>query len=114
MQKIPIHLAEPGMVLAKPIISESGMQLCAEETVLTASIIERLKKMQIIQITLKGNPVDSPVKQPSNAESVKELNARFSKVKNDPLMEKVRTAIETALLAEDEEGQGSAPEARKG
>lgn len=113
MQKIPIHLAEPGMVLAKPIISEAGMQLCAEETVLTASIIERLKKMQIIQVTLKSNPVDSAVKPPSNAESVKELNGRFSKVKNDPLMEKLRAAIETALLAVDEEAQGGGPEAGK-
>jgi hypothetical protein len=111
MQKIPIHLAEPGMILAKPIITEAGMQLCAEETVLTASIIERLKKMQIIQITLKGNPVDSGVKQPSNTESVKELNARFSKVKNDVLMEKLRAAIENALLAQNEEGSGSVQEA---
>jgi hypothetical protein len=107
MQKIPIHLAEPGMVLAKPIISDTGMQLCAEETVLTASIIERLKKMQIIQVTLKGNPVDSDVKQPTNLEAVKELNARFSKIKNDPIMNKLRAAIENALTTQSEEDPGS-------
>jgi hypothetical protein len=102
MQKIPIHLAEPGMVLARPIISETGMQLCGEETVLTESIIARLKKMQITAIMLKGNPVDSGAKQVSNDECVKELNARFSKIKNDPLMDKLKAAIENALVDQNE------------
>jgi len=108
MQKIPIHLAEPGMVLAKPIISETGMPLCGEETVLTESIIARLKKMQITSITLKGTPVDSGAKQASNAECVKELNARFSKIKNDPLMDKLKAAIENALVAQNEKNDDGA------
>lgn len=111
MQKIPIHLAEPGMVLARPIISETGMQLCGEETVLTESIIERLKKMQITVITLKGSPVDAGVKQASNAECVQELNARFSKVKNDQLMEKLRASIESAIVAQNEEVPGNTSKA---
>lgn len=107
MQKIPIHLAEPGMVLAKPIIHENGMPLCAEETVLTASIIERLKKMQILYVMLKGNPVESGARQASNAESVKELNDRFSKIKGDPLMDKLKSAIETALVDRNEKAEDS-------
>ena len=105
MQKLPIDLAEPGMVLAKPIINDTGMQLCAEETVLTDSIIARLKKMQILHVTLKGNPVDSGARQASNEESVKELNDRFSKIKNDPLMDKLKAAIQKALVDRNEKAE---------
>jgi hypothetical protein len=112
MQKIPIHLAEPGMILAKAIINEKGMPLCVEETVLTDSIIERLKKMQIAYVILKGTPVNSGEGQVLNAECVQELNARFLKVTGDPLMDKLRAAVEKALLAGNEEGAGNG--SRKG
>jgi hypothetical protein len=106
MQKIPINLVEPGMVLARPIISDKGMQLCAEETELTPVIIARLIKMQIPVVTVKGDPPVPIVKSASNGESVRELNARFSKVAADPLMDKIRAAVENALLSDDDAETG--------
>lgn len=103
MQKIPLNLAEPGMVLAKSIITDKGIQLCAEGTELTAPIIARLNKMQISFVTLKGNPVESDAPVPSNAACVQELNARFSKIQNDPIMDKIKAAVENALTARSQE-----------
>lgn len=105
MQKIPIDLAEPGMILAKPIIHENGMQLCVEETILSDAIIARLKKMQITVIAIKGPLADAGEPDATTAESVLQLNARFAKVKNDPLMERVRRSIEKVMMeAGREEG----------
>jgi len=99
MHKIPIDLAEPGMVLAKPIISDKGIQLCAEDTELTASLLERLKRMQISFVMLKGSPVDEQASDESAAEEVQKLNERFIHVKGDPLMERLRVAIEKAIIS---------------
>jgi hypothetical protein len=103
MQKVPIDLVKPGMVLAKPILNDSGMALCAEGTELTASIIERLIKMNISHVTLKGNPIDLGIEIKSKEQKVQELNARFEKIKGDPLMEKIKASIEKAIMSQEEE-----------
>jgi hypothetical protein len=104
MRKIPITVAEPGMVLAKPIINDAGMQLCAEETVLTSSLIARLQKMQITHVVLKGDVVDAGAKRAADAETVKALDARFAKIKNDPVMDKLKKAIAAALIDKEDNG----------
>jgi hypothetical protein len=103
MQRVPIDLAKPGMVLAKPILNDSGMALCAEGTELTASIIERLIKMNIFYVTLRGNPVDLGIEVKSKEQKIHELNARFAKIKGDPLMDRIRASIENAILSQVEE-----------
>ena len=45
MQKIPLQLARPEMILAKPVTRENGMVLIAAGTVLTAGLISRLDNM---------------------------------------------------------------------
>jgi hypothetical protein len=103
MQKVPIDLVKPGMVLAKPILNDKGMALCAEGTELSASIIDRLIKMNITHVTLKGNPIDLGIEIKSKEQRVQDLNTRFSKIKDDPIMDKLRAAIENAILTLDEE-----------
>lgn len=109
MQKVPIDLVKPGMVLAKPILNDSGMALCAEGTELTASIIERLIKINITHVTLRGNPVDLGIEIKSKEQKVKELHARFEKVKDDPLMDRIKTSIEKAILSQEEEETAGDP-----
>jgi hypothetical protein len=58
MQKIPLPLAEPEMVLEKPVIRDNGMILIGQGTVLTESLIERLKLMEIPSIVVQGHPLD--------------------------------------------------------
>jgi hypothetical protein len=106
MQKVPIHLAEPGMVVAKPIVNDKGIQLVAEETVLTDSILSRLKKMQISFVMLKGSPVGDAGPDATAAEEIRLLNERFSHVSGDPLMERIRKSIERAITARGAEKNG--------
>lgn len=105
MQKVPIDLVKPGMILAKPVINEKGMPLCAEGTELNANLIERLKKMNIGTVTLKGHPVDFGVDEKTTEEKMQELDARFIKVEDDPIMDKLKEAIASAIVSEGFEEQ---------
>ncbi|MBN2139370.1 MAG: hypothetical protein JW718_00050 [Desulfovibrionaceae bacterium] len=58
MQKIPLKLARPGMKLAKPVVSDSGMTLMAEGMELSDGLIMRLENMKVERIVVQGNPVD--------------------------------------------------------
>ncbi|MFY9397957.1 MAG: hypothetical protein WAR22_06285 [Desulfomonilia bacterium] len=104
MQKVPISLVQPGMVLAKPVLNEAGMPLCAEGTELTESIIDRLRRLNVPFLTLKGRPVDMGETEPSLQERISKLRERFAPVQGDPTMERVRVAIEQAVISESMEG----------
>lgn len=107
MQRVPIDLVKPGMILAKPILNDKGMALCAEGTELSAAIIERLIKMNISHVTLKGNPIDLGIEIKTKEQKIQELHARFEKIKGDPLMDRIKASIEKAILSqEDEEKAG--------
>ncbi len=103
MQRVPINLVEPGMVLAKPVVNDTGMPLCAEGTELTAALIDRLKRMNVSLLTLKGHPVEmgGPVKSPE--EQIRDMTDRFARVQGDPIMDTIREAIEQAIIAESME-----------
>jgi len=103
MQKVPIDLVKPGMILAKPVTNEKGMPLCAEGTELSAKLIERLKKMNVNTLTLKGHPLDLGTPEKTKEEKIKDMMARFSRVEGDPIMENLRDAIASAIASDGEE-----------
>jgi hypothetical protein len=102
MQKVPITLASPGMILAKPIMNDKGMPLCAEGTPLTESLIDRLRSMNISAITVKGHPLGEETAKTID-ERLAEIEERFTHVKGDPIMDKVRDAILKAVKEQDAE-----------
>ncbi len=99
MQKVPIELVKPGMVLAKSVTSDAGMALCGEGTELTENIIDRLKQKNVSHLTLKGHPVDFGGESKTKEQKIEELTARFSRVQGDPLMQKILCAAQSALMA---------------
>ena len=103
MQKLPINLVQPGMVLAKPVVNDSGKTLCAEGAELTESLIERLKVMNIIALTVKGHPVDTGAPVKTVEEKLQELKGRFALVEGDPVMDRIRDAIAGAIEAQARE-----------
>ena len=110
MQKVPINLAAPGMILAKPVTNEKGMPLCAEGTELSANLIDRLKKMNVNTLTLKGHPVDLGIEEKSTEEKIRDMTARFARLEGDPIMDKLRDAIASAIETEgidDEEDEAA-------
>jgi hypothetical protein len=55
MQRIPLALAEPGMVLAEAVLYSSGMVLAGVGVELTASMIERMAKSGIGALVVEGD-----------------------------------------------------------
>lgn len=106
MQRVPLSKVKPGMVLARAITNEKGMPLCAEGAELSDAIIERLRRMNVDVVTLKGHPVDLGGEVKTRDERIQEMEARFVRVADDPLMERLKNAIAAAIagdLEEDEE-----------
>lgn len=92
MQKIPLTMAEPDMVLGRDIYRDDnpgGPPICGRGMKLTGALIERLKKMGVQSITVEGNPVGmSGSKSPE--EILKSLDERFRKVEGDPLATRLK------------------------
>lgn len=86
MQQILSGQAKEGMVLAKDVELEDGRVLCGKGTTLTLSLIDRLLKMDISNITVEGHPVVVEGEK-SLKEELLDIEARFSQVKDiAPLM----------------------------
>jgi len=125
MQKIPLKLAQPGMVLARAVSRENGITVVAEGVELTDSLITRLESMKIERLVVKG----SPVRMEGGGSTafdvrVERLDHLFRAYRDDQWMRKVKaflanyfrlkaaaqTAAEAAELAEAEgEGLDSEP-----
>ncbi len=88
MQRIPIMLALPGMVLARDICREdsaAGPPICGRGMSLTVSLIERLKRMGVQTIIVEGHPVRMEDDK-TPGELLEDLDRRFRKVADDPVM----------------------------
>lgn len=91
MQKIPLMLAEEGMVLARDVYrndSPAGIPICGKETVLTASLIVRLDNLDIKTVYVEGHPVWADGDR-SLDDMLLDLDKRFEKVRHDPLTSKL-------------------------
>lgn len=86
MQQILSMQATEGMVLAKEVQTAEGRVLCGKGTTLTPAILDRIIKMDISQITVKGHPVKVEGEK-SLKQELEDIEKRFSRVtKVAPLM----------------------------
>ncbi len=58
MQKIPLTLARPGMVLAKAVSRADGIAVAAQGTELSQTLLDRFETMGVDAVVVEGNPVD--------------------------------------------------------
>lgn len=113
MQKILLAQAKEGMVLAREIETQEGRILCGKNTELSESLLNRLAKMDIVSIFVKGHPVEEPGEKPL-LEKMADIEARFSRV-NDiaPLRYiKIRLLQQLAISHKGKEGDNPSPESR--
>ena len=92
MQKIPLTMATPDMVLGRDIFRDdnaSGPPICGRGIKLTSSLIDRLKRMGVQSITVEGNPIRMAGDR-SPEEILKALDERFRKVEDDPLTARLK------------------------
>lgn len=103
MQKIPLNLAAPEMVLARDIFkndSPTGMPICGKGTVLSGGLINRLQQMGVQSLYVEGHPVQQEGDR-GLTEQLADLDRRFSKTMdnryNVMLLEIYRNQIRTAM-----------------
>lgn len=100
MQKIPMVLAVPGMVLAQDIRNEDnpdGPPLCGKGVGLTGALIERLNKIGIQSLTVEGHPVKMGGEK-TLEEELALLDRRFKKVTDEPLMKKLKEMYRVRII----------------
>ncbi|RQD57634.1 MAG: hypothetical protein D5R98_08745 [Desulfonatronovibrio sp. MSAO_Bac4] len=95
MQKIPLDLAKPGMVLDKPILRNNGQILVAQGTEISESLIGRLENMGISSVTVQGNPVEMEGVTPPKTyqQRIDELDHLFRRYDDDKWMSKMKRFI---------------------
>jgi hypothetical protein len=89
MPKIPVAKLEPGMILAKPIMTPNGMVMLGEGTELSEKWIERIQDMEIASIFIDGPPIQTI----SREEALANLEARFTLVEGNPYMNSIKKLV---------------------
>lgn len=79
MQEILSLQAKEDMVLAREVMTPDGRVLCGKGTALTASVIERILKMDISHIAVEGHPVEIEGEKTLEQE-LADIQNRFSRV----------------------------------
>jgi hypothetical protein len=80
MPKLYLSELKPGMRLLKPVTNPSGMTLLPEGTELNEELIDRLQRLEVESVHVRGNRrPDRPLE-----ELLAELDARFRKTETEP------------------------------
>ena len=110
MQKIPLKLAKPGMVLAKPVARDNGMVLLAQGTELAESTIQRLENMNVERIVIEGE-VDLGDGAGTNYDTLlANLDRLFRKHTGDKWMMKLKEALRAYFTLKAAAAKAPAPE----
>ena len=107
---ILLDQARSGMVLAKPVLDDSGRVILCQNTELNDSTPQKLKQLGIHQITVKVDPSTAKYedgrKFPDNIESakqneeiIKELDHRFRGLEHNPVMMNIKEVALGCLIA---------------
>ena len=108
MQRITIVQAKAGMVLADPAENEQGMVVCGPGTPLTETLIGRLERFGVVRISVEGHPVAKAGEDKSEGDLAAELDARFARHTDDPLMMDLKGVFREQLHTRMTEMSGEA------
>ena len=96
MQKIPLNLARPGMVLAKPVARPDGIAVAAAGSELSESLLDRFDSMGVSHLVVEGEPValDGPAGSSSFDKRLERLDYLFRKFPDDKWMVQIRRLLD--------------------
>lgn len=100
MQHLPLALAQPDMVLARPVPNPSqpdGFPLCGAGTVLTAGLIGQLSSRGVGVVSVEGHPVELPG-EPTLEDLLTALDRRFARAAQDPRMAMLQALFRQHLV----------------
>ena len=99
MQKIPLTLAQDGMILAKEVVrpeKPDGPPLFGKGMALSATHIERLAGLGIQSIVVEGRPVVMEGDESLEVQ-LRNLEERFVRCGQDPFMQRLKGALQRHL-----------------
>jgi hypothetical protein len=96
MQKIPLNLARPGMILAKPVARSDGIAVAAAGSELTESLLDRFDTMGVSHLVVEGEPVqlDGASGSSSFDKRLERMAYLFRKYPDDPWMGQIRRLLD--------------------
>jgi len=95
MSDVSIDKLVPGATTARPVSTPSGLKLVGAGTVLTASLIGRLRSLGVAAVSIVGDPGATTVL--SLADQLAALDARFARHAGDPVMIEMRDMLARQL-----------------
>lgn len=96
MQKIPLNLARPGMVLAKPVSRSDGIAVAAAGSQLSDSLLDRFDGMGVTHVVVEGEPVklDGPSGATSFDKRLERLDYLFRKHTDNAWMQQIKRLMD--------------------
>ncbi|EHJ49285.1 hypothetical protein DFW101_3286 [Solidesulfovibrio carbinoliphilus subsp. oakridgensis] len=96
MQKIPLNLARPGMVLAKPVARSDGIAVAAAGSELSENLLARFEAMGVSHLVVEGEPValDGPAGSSSFDKRLERLEYLFRRFPDDKWMGQIRRLLD--------------------
>lgn len=89
MSRIALHKLQPGMKLAKPVTNKNGLVMLAEDTELTATLIDKISDLDIAGVYIQGMTQPDIPKE----EMLSSLDQRFRNVESEPYMNLIKQAL---------------------
>lgn len=97
MKRVVIDELLPGMILAKPATTASGLPIVARGAELDHLMIDRLRQIGLTSLYVEGEVDDVAGKTISELEA--ELEHRFRKVRQDPIQQMILQHLHQHLQA---------------
>ena len=96
MQKIPLNLARPGMILAKPVARPDGIAVAAAGSELSENLLDRFDMMGVTHLVVEGEPVplDGPAGATSFDKRLERMPFLFRKYPEDKWMGQIRRLLD--------------------
>ena len=95
MKRIPLDKAEPGMILAQKVIRDDGVLLCQKGTEVSDGVLHLLRRMNFETVVVESESEEPPEERAARiAKATAEIEARFVRVRSDPVL----TALQNALI----------------
>ncbi len=99
MQKIPLSLARPGMLLAEPICSASGMIIIGKGRELSDSLLARLRTMEVGWVLVESVEIPEQGSESSVwSERAARLDHLFRRHAGDAWMDEMKDSLKSYFL----------------
>ena len=105
MRQVYLSEAQPGDVVAEPVVNDRGMVILPKGAELTKAVIGRLQKMNVVELVVEGEDPNAPPPK-TLEEQLEELEERFEGLDGNRVMMEIKSIAREHLVARKAESNG--------